>query len=344
LAKTLYACVVLIIITSILLVACQAATTSVVDCNSAEVFCVGLVTGLGGIDDRAFNQSAWEGIQAAQNENIADKVSYIETIDAKDYNQNIISLAQAGYDVIVTVGEQYSTATASIAKQFPGIFFIGVDQAQDEILHNLSGLVFQADYAGFLAGVLAAQITKTNIIAGVFDESELPSSVALKEGYEAGASYINPDIKIISTYYPLTKELAVSDPRWGANTATAALQDGADVLFSAGVRTGTGALIAAANQIDAYCIGIGSDQWETLPDARNCLVSSAVKMINQGVFDEIKLARDGKFPSGNHFGKTELAPFHEFDTIVSPEVKDEIFRITAGLAEGEISTGYSPGK
>ena len=333
----------LLMITTILLAACRTAAPTEADCPKAEVLCVGLVTGLDGIDDKFFNQTAWEGVLKAQTEKVADWVRYIETVDAKDYDKNIATFAEAGYDIIVTVGSNLGEATTTTAKSFPNILFIGVDQSQDEIFPNLVGLVFHEDQSGFLAGALAAQMTKTNTIAVVLGSNTVPSVVALKEGYEAGAKYINPKINTIATYYPGDSEAAFTDPRWGASTAAQAIQNSADVILVASGRTGNGALIEVASHPGLYCIGVDTDQWETVPNAHPCLISSAMKLVTPGVFDLIKLAKDGTFPTGNYFGASGLAPFHDFDSVIPQAVKDKISQITSGLSGGSINTGYNPG-
>jgi basic membrane protein A and related proteins len=333
----------LLITASMFLAACQRTAPTEADCTKAEVLCVGLITGLDGVNDKSFNQTAWEGLQKAQSEKVVDWVRYIETVDSKDYDQNIATLAEAGYDVIVTVGEQYNEATTTAAKRFPDTLFIGVDQRQGDVLPNLVGLIFHDDQSGFLAGALAAQMTKTGTIAGVFGADPVSSDMAFNKGFEAGAKYIIPQINIITTNYTDGSEMASTDARWGADTASQAIQDGADVVFGTGGKTGNGALIETANHEGPYCIGVDTDQWETIPEARPCLISSAMKMVTPGVFDIIKQAKDGTFPTGNYYGASSLAPYHDFDGTIPQAVKDKISQITTGLQDGFITTGYNPG-
>jgi basic membrane protein A len=312
------------------------------DCASEEVFCVGLVTDVGEIDDKSFNQSAWEGVQQAEAE-LGAQVEFIETQDAKDYGANIALFADEGYDVIVTVGFALGEATIEAAGTYPNVDFIGVDQFQAETLPNVTGLLFPEDRAGFLAGALAAQMTQTDTIAAVLGTDLVPPVVAFKEGYEAGALYINPDINLISTYHPGGLDVAFTDPEWGASTAAQAIDQGADVVFGAGGKTGNGALIEVAGHEGLYCIGVDSDQWETVPEAHPCLISSAMKLITPGVFELIQASQSGAFPGGNFFGEVGLAPFHDFDAMIPQEVKDSLAEIDAGLRDGTIQTGYNPG-
>ena len=345
---------VLILLASMLVAACQPKETETAapqqteepqqeDCSSPDVFCVGLVTDVGEIDDKSFNQSAWEGVQQAADE-LGAQINYIETKDAKDYGANIDLFAKDGYDVIVTVGFALGEATGAAAEKYPDIKFIGVDQFQvpGSEKENLAGLIFPEDKSGFMAGALAGMLTKSNVVAAVLGTDLVPPVVAFKEGYEAGAEYVNPDIKIISTYHPGGLDVAFTDPEWGATTAKQAIDNGADVVFGAGGKTGNGALIEVASHEGLYCIGVDTDQWETVPEAHPCLVSSAMKLIKPGVFNLIKMAKDGEFPSGNYIGEFGLAPFHDFDSQISQDIKDKLAQIRQDLLDGKLDTGYPP--
>lgn len=329
---------VLLLVTSLILAACGGSEG---DCADEDVLCVGLVTDVGEIDDKSFNQSAWEGVKRAETE-LDATVDYIETKDAKDYGANIDLFANDNYDIIVTVGFALGEATLLKAAEYPEIDFIGVDQFQAAPVANVTGLIFSEDKSGFLAGALAGMLTESNTIAAVLGTDLVPPVVAFKEGYEAGAEYVNADVSIISTYHPGGLDVAFTDPEWGASTAKQALDQGADVIFGAGGKTGNGALIETAGVEGAHCIGVDTDQWETVPEAHACLVSSAMKLITPGVFDLVKAASEGNFPSGNFVGPVGLAPFHDFDAQLSQEIKDTLVEIDAGLKDGSISTGYAP--
>lgn len=311
------------------------------DCASEDVFCVGLVTDVGEIDDKSFNQSAWEGVQQAEEE-LSATINYVETQDAKDYMDNIGLFANDNYDVIVTVGFALGEATIEAAGIYPNIKFIGVDQFQAEAVDNVAGLIFEEDKSGFLAGVLAGMLTESNTVAAVLGTDLVPPVVAFKEGYESGVAWVNPDATVISTYHPGGMDTAFTDPEWGATTAAQAIEQGADVVFGAGGKTGNGALIETAGYEGTYCIGVDSDQWETVPEAHDCLVSSAMKLITPSVFDLIKMAKEGSFPAGNYVGAVGLAPFHDFEDAISQDIKDKIAEARQGLDAGEIDTGYPP--
>lgn len=311
------------------------------DCSSEDVVCVGLVTDVGQIDDRSFNQSAWEGVQLAVEE-YGVMAEYVETGDATDYMANIELFANDDYDIIVTVGFALGEATIEAAGMYPEIDFIGVDQFVAEGIPNVTGLVFEEDKSGFLAGVLAGSLTETDIVAGVYGTDLVPAVVGFKEGYESGAAWANPDVEVISTYHPGGLDVAFTDPEFGATNAAQAIDNGADVVFAAGGNTGNGGLIEAAGYDGVYCIGVDSDQWFTVPEAQPCLVSSAMKLITPATLELIGMSIDGNFPGGLYFGEVGLAPYHDFEDDISQEILDLLVEARAGLDDGSIDTGYPP--
>ena len=164
--------------------------------------------------------------------------------------------------------------------------------------------------------------------------------VAFGEGFIAGAKHIKPDVNVITTYHPGEISQAFTDPEWGAATTKQAIDKGADVIFGAGGITGNGALQEVAANEGLFCIGVDTDQWLTLPAAHPCLVSSAMKLITPGVVELITTFSGGTMTSGNHFGGSALAPFHDFDEKVPADVKAQLTEIKAGLEDGSIKTGY----
>ncbi len=314
---------------------------------TAPEFKVGLVTDVGRVNDRSFNQSAWEGVisgATALGLTEGEDFKYIETQDPKDYADNMAQFIDAGYDVIVTVGFALGDATLTAARENPDVYFIGVDQFQGETLPNVAGLIFKEDQAGYLAGVLAAHLSQTGIIAAVLGTDLIPPVVAFNEGYVFGAQSVNPDINVISTYHPGDLSVAFVDPEWGAATARQAMDQGADVIFGGGGLTGNGAIQEAATVAGAgssvFCIGVDTDQWYTVPAAQPCLVSSAMKLITPSVHDLIVRASENDFPGGNYFGGTGLAPFHDHDGAVPQEVKDLLTEVKAQFDAGTLETGY----
>ncbi len=310
---------------------------------------VGLVTDVGRLNDKSFNQSSWDGVEQAKKDlGIEDKA--IETTDTKDYAKNIQQLVDDKYDVIVTVGFALGDATITAAKANPTIKFIGVDQFQAATLPNLAGLVFDEDKAGYLAGVLAASISKSGNIGAVCGTDDVPPVWRYGEGYKAGAMSVKPDIKLQVVYHSdvdITKTFV--DPDWGKTTALSMISRGADVVFGAGGQTGNGAIYAAQEKGTAdkpiSAIGVDADQYLTIGDQyKGALVSSAMKLLTPGVADLIKTVKDGTFKGGNNTGQVGLAPYHDWDSKVPADVKSKIDEVKKGLQAGTVKTCVSPAK
>jgi len=326
-----------LLIAAMLLPACAPAA----DCDKEEVFCVGLVTDVGKINDQSLNQSTWEGVQQAE-QDLEAHIEYIETTDAKDYARNIAIFGDQGYDVIVTVGPALGEVTAAAAAIYTETDFIGVDQLQAEAVDSVAGLNFPEDNAGFLVGALAAMMSKSNKIGAVCGTDANPAVRRYVEGYKAGAAFAD-QFKGITTqvsvefHSDVGSNKGFTNPEWGAATAKSMIDQGADVIFGCGGITGNGAITAAA-QAGAYAIGVETDQYLTLPEAAPRMLSSAMKLIAPGVFELIKLSKDGQFPSGNYFGDVGYAPFHDLDREVPAAVRTMMEQISAGLFDGSIKT------
>jgi basic membrane protein A and related proteins len=316
------------------------------DCAEPEIFCIGLVTDVGRVDDKAFNQLAWDGIEQAEHD-LAAHAEYIETVDSRDFDKNIASFANAGYDVIVTVGSGQREVTTDAAVKYPEINFIGVDQflnMDKSTPRNLTGLIFPEDQAGFLAGALAAQMTRTGKIGAVCGPDTFPPAWRYGEGFRAGAEYIDPLVEVQVVYHnDIGFNDSLFDPEWDAATANSLIDGEVDVIFGASGYDENGTVTAAA-QRGIYAIGVNIDQYPILREAQDALLSSAIKLVASGVFDLIKTAREGNFPGGNFQGQSGYAPFHNLDSEVSPEVKATMDEIQTGLADGSIETEVLPSK
>jgi basic membrane protein A len=232
-----------------------------------------------------------------------------------------------------------SEATTQAAKEYPKIYFIGVDQTQpNKKLPNLTGLIFPDDQVGFLAGALAAQLTKSGKIGAVFPSDSFTYIWRLGEGYRAGAHYIKPELEVEISYHNNTSPgTSFSDPEWGATSAVALVEKGADIIFSAGEKTAQVALVGA---VQAGALGIGSDfdQYYALPEAQKGLVTSILKLVTPGVFSLIEAAQDDTFPGGNFTGQVNYASFHSLKDLVPDNVKANLNKTRAALLDGSLKT------
>ena len=315
-------------------------TTDDSDCGAEENICIGLVTDTGKVDDKSFNQAAWEGTQLAA-EQVGAFAKYIETVDPKDYANNIGQFAAANYDTIVTVGFLMGEATIVAANEYPDIDFIGVDQFQGEAVPNLAGLVFREDHAGYAAGYLAGLMTQTNKIGTALGTDTVPPVKLFGEGFKAGAIAANPEAEVTLVYHEPNN--AFGDPEWGAAESRKQLDQGADVIFAAGGATGNGGLIEIAKDPGAgtsvFCIGVDIDQYFTVPQAAPCLLTSAEKKLVLGTETLVKASVAGEMEGGNFVGPTGLAPYHDTDSVVPDDVKAAVEEVLAGLEDGSIDTG-----
>ena len=312
--------------------------------GGVETVC--LVTDIGRVNDGTFNQFAYEGMIVASEE-FDFETDYIETLSEADYEPNINTCVNEGFDVIVTVGFMIGDATLAAAEANPDIYFIGVDQFFMDSPANLVGIQFREDQAGFLAGALAAMVTESNIVAGVYG-IDIPPVVKYRNGFEQGARYVNPDIELLGVYID---DFYAGDR--GASAAEQFMGEGADVIFGAGGPTGTGGILAAAAQ-GVLVIGVDQDEYissfgEGETEGAEYIISSAIKRVDLGVYDMIAVLVEGDeegWPEDLYILSVEnfgigFAPAHDAD--VDEGIYEELQKILDGMVEGDIETGVDPG-
>lgn len=319
------------------------ATSDASACADPETFCVGLVLEGGVVDDGAFNEAAWEGVRDAAIATDA-VVTYLESTDADSYAANLDDLGASGYDVVVASGVGQPEATVSAATAHPDTRYIGISQDMSGGPTNATGLIFRDDEAGYVAGYLAGLMTQTGTVGAVLGSESVVPLKRFGEGYRLGALAARPDAAVIMSYNNDSAD-SFNDPEWGAAAAAEQIADGADVIFGAGGTTGIAALESAAQAPGAgttmFCIGIDVDQYVTVPQARPCLLSSAEKLIAEGVSALITDIHAGVATGPNVEGEVGLAPYYDMESRVPSSVKQRIDEVLAGLAEGSISTGVT---
>lgn len=313
-----------------------------------EITTVCLVTDLGRVNDGTFNQYAYEGmVRAAEDFDL--ETTYIETQAQTDYAANIDTCVNEGNDIIVTVGFLIADGTAAAAAANPDILFIGVDQFVANPLPNYVGLQFREDQGGFLAGAIAALMSESGVVAGVYG-IDIPPVVKFRNGFEQGVAYINEltgsEVTALGVY--------IDDfvaPDRGAAAAEQFIGEGADVIFGAGGPTGSGGIAFAASE-GAYVIGVDQDEYFTTfgageTDGADRIISSAVKRVDNGVYLMIEAAVNGEaYPETGMFVLSVenegigFAPANDSD--VPEEVTAQMEEILAGLIDGSIETGVDP--
>ncbi len=315
--------------------------------GGVETLC--LVTDIGRVNDGTFNQSAHEGAMAAA-EKYDLEYKFIETQAETDYADNLQTCVDEGFEVIVTVGFLIADATWTAAEANPAVYFLGVDQFVMDGPENYVGIQFREDQSGFMTGVLAALVAgslESNTIAGVYG-IDIPPVKRFRNGFEQGARYINPDLNILGVYIP-----SFIAPDQGASAARQFIGEGATVLFGGGGPTGTGAILAAAQE-GVYVIGVDKDEWVTSfgsgeTPGSEYIISSAVKRVDQGVFDMVATLAEAdmdSFPGGGVYlmdvalNGVGLADPHEAD--IDPAFFEHVDEVAELMIAGEISTGVDP--
>ncbi|MCZ7569570.1 MAG: BMP family ABC transporter substrate-binding protein [Ardenticatenaceae bacterium] len=307
-----------------------------------------LVTDVGRINDGTFNQFAYEGMQRAAEE-FGLKSDFIETQSQTDYDQNINTCVSENFNAIVTVGFLIADATLKAAQANPDVMFIGVDQFFENPPKNLVGIQYREDQGGFLAGALAGMMTESGTVGAVYG-IDIPPVVKFRNGFEQGVRYVNDQANTLGVYVP-----SFTDPAAGASTAEQFMGEGADVIFGAGGPTGSGGIKRAAEQ-GIWVIGVDQDEYFTTfgsgstPGADK-LLSSAVKRVDLGVYDQIKglVQPDSKLWAGGGLyildtanGGITYAPFHDASPQVPRWAAVQLEKIRTGLADGSIDTGVDP--
>lgn len=333
--------------------------------TAAMKLVVRLVTDVGGIDDKSFNTTAYKGVQDAVSKLGIDG-NYLQSKQQTDYEKNIQEFVNAKADLIVTVGFLLGPATAKVALANPNFKFaivdyvfpdcypgevVGKDCGAEKAVPNVRGLAFQTDQAAFMAGYLAAGMSKTKKV-GTFGGLQIPTVTIFMKGFQAGVEYWNTQkkdtVKILGWDTKADKGLftgTFTEPDKGKTAAKSLIDEGADVIMPVAGLTGNGAFVAAKDAKTVYAIGVDTDQCLSVPDACAVLLTSVRKNMDVAVFDSIKSVQDGKFQGGVNYVGTlandgvSIAPYNQLDSKVSAELKKEIDQIKADLIAGKIKTG-----
>jgi len=266
----------------------SAATTTAAEEPKGKPIKVGVVTDIGGLNDRSFNALANKGLQQAIKELGVQGRVLISKSNA-DYVPNLSTLAQQKYDLIIPVGFLMAEATNTVATKFPEANFAIVDFPQGALKDkpaNVQGLLFKENEAGYLAGYLAGLYTKDNDGSiGSVGGQKIPPVDAYIAGYRAGAEAANPGVKTLNGYsqdfidQAKCKEIALDQ-----------IAKGAKVVFQVAGQCGLG-VIDAAKEKGVQAIGVDADQGYLGAQ----VITSALKKIDVAVFNVIKSAQDGAF-------------------------------------------------
>ena len=315
------------------------------------------VTDVGGVDDKGFNQKAFKGVTDAA-EQLGVEAAVLESQAETDYATNIQSFIDQGCNIVVTVGFLLGDATMEAANANPDVPFTIVDYAYGEnedgtpqiTNNNVLGQVFNTDEAAFLAGYLAAGMSKTGIV-GTFGGINIPPVTIFMDGFYYGVQQYNTDngtdVKVLGWDPAKQKGLftenfeSLDDGRAFAQNL---FDEGADIVMPVAgpVGLGSAALASELGTDKLMIIGVDSDQYESDTANAGVYLTSVLKNMDVTTFNAIKSVVDGTFEGGVTVGTLEnegvgLAPYHDFDAAVPAELKAQIETIKAGIIDGSVS-------
>ena len=303
--------------------------------SSEPALRVGLVTDVGQLNDRGFNQLAFEGLKRAEQE-LGVEGRVLESTSDAEYVPNHSSLAEQGYDVVIGVGFAQGEAVAEVAKQFPDTKFVIIDVDQASLPGapaNVVGLLFKEEEVGYLAGYLAALTAKREggprEISSVGGMKEPPVDRFIA-GYQAGAEAAVPGTTILNGYSQDWDDLAKCK-----EVALDQIAKGSQVVFQVAGGCGLGALDAAKEK-SVWGIGVDADQSFLGPH----VLTSAVKRVDQAVFQTIQSVIDGSWKGGTNsvFGLAdEGVGLGTVSDQVPQEDVDAVEAVRQKIVDGEIA-------
>ncbi len=316
------------------------------------------VTDVGGVDDKGFNQTAFEGAQQAAEE-MGLEARVLESQAATDFEPNINSFINQGdCELIVTVGFLLGDATLAAAQANPDqlfaivdVDFFDFDAGEDIVLPNAKELTFQTDEAAFLAGYLAAGMSETGIV-GTFGGINIPPVTIFMNGFYWGVQYYNEtngtDVSVLGwdATNPdgglFTDNFESLDD--GRTFAQSLVEEGADIIMPVAgpVGQGSAALASELGTDTLKIIGVDADSYLTDTNNSGTYLTSVLKKMDVSVLETAREAHSGTFEGGVFTGTLAnggvgLAPFHDFEDAVPAELKAELEAIAAGIIDGSIS-------
>jgi basic membrane protein A len=287
---------------------------------------VGLVTDIGGLDDR-FNSLANQGLERADQE-LRVETRVLESKSDADYVANISQLADEGYDLVISVGLLLGPATAQVAKAHPDTSFAIVDFAYENPPKNLQGLVFKEEEVAYLVGYLAGLKTETNVVSTVGGQ-KTEAVDRFIAGFQAGARAANPQVTTLNGYsedfvdQAKCKEIALDQ-----------IARKADIVFPVAGACGLGALDAAKEE---SVLGIGAETDQS--NLGDHILTSAQKNVDEAVYQTIEEAANREFEGGGVtvFGLVEdgVGP-GTFNGDVTERDKQKLDRVEQQIVDGKV--------
>ena len=327
---------------------------------SAAKFLGCMVTDTGGIDDRSFNESSWNGMQAAAAADPSIQVKYLQSTTQNDYVPNIAAFLKLKCGIIVTVGFLMAAATEAAAKANPTQKFAIVDCSYASGCltgakeSNIDQLVFNTVQDGFLGGYLAAGMSPKTGKVGTYGGQELPTVTIYMDGFWDGVQYYNQQhhtsVQVLGWNEQTQKgefTNSFTDETAGQTITQTFIDEGADVIFPVAGDVGLGSLKAVqeadqtAGTTKVTMEWVDTDGCFSLPSDCSYFISSVTKGIVPSVEHDVLAAAKGTFTGGNYIGTLAnggvvLSPFHDFASKVPAALQAELKTVTTEIENGKI--------
>lgn len=302
---------------------------------------IGLVTDVGGLNDKSFNQLADKGRKDAAAQLVVD-TSVTESKQQADYVPNLTKYAQDKYDLVIGVGFLMQNAIWKVAKQFPNVKFALIDGApaddagKTENLPNVANLFFKEQEAGYIVGVIAATMAKNKVGAATHNTVcsmgglSIPPVDRYIAGYQDAVKTVSPTTTILNGY---SQDFV--DQQKGKEIGLNHIGKGCDILFQVAGGSGLG-YIAAAKEKGVYAIGVDADQSTVAPGT---VITSALKKVDVAVFQTIRSIRLGTYKAGdNSFNASnDGIGYGALDKVVPADAKKAADAALADIKSGKIT-------
>lgn len=306
--------------------------------DSNSDFRIAMVTDQNGIDDRSFNQSAWEGMEDwAQSHNFSkDAIQYFHSGDQSNYIPHLNTATNDNYDIVYAISFSLEEAVTEVAQQNPDQMYGMLDGIVE--LPNVVSITFADNEAGYLAGIAAAVTSETGKI-GFVGGQQMPHIEKFQAGYEAGAKSIDSSIQIDPQYIE-----SFSDAGLAQQVASAMYANNVDVIFHAAGNAGNGVMSEARNLLEAgakediWVIGADRDQSDEGEwDAGNFMLTSTLKELGRAIENETNDAMSGDFHGNEHIiSNLENGGVGIVETNLPEEAKEMVQSAKEKIISGEI--------
>ena len=326
-----------------------AATSTPAASGAQRNFLACMVSDEGGFDDKSFNETSYKGLKDAEKQ-LGIKVDELQSKTVADYAGNVQKMVERKCNIIVTVGFALGDATAASAKANPDVDYAIVDYSYKEPEKNVKGLTFNTAEPSFLAGYLAASLSKTGVV-GTYGGANYPTVTIFMDGYAQGVAHYNKQkgasVKVVGwdrasktgSFIPGNQ---FSDVAGGKQLATNLVAQGADVILPvAGPASEGGLQVAAESQGKVSSLWVDSDGFLSMPKYAAVIPSSVGKGMDAAVLEAIKESKEKTFTNKAYVGTLAnggayLAPFHDWDSKVSAETKSEIEQMKKDIEAGTL--------